>query len=153
MSCNNDSNKNVGLYKTNPAGFYGEPYKPKTKSDITYVLNNSNKLVDKVIEVNGMVNEVCPLRGCWVKIIGNNEKMSIRVKVKDGEIIFPLSAVGRMINVKGTLKKIVFTESQAIQWKIHLAEERGIKLDPQMVELKKEDLFEYRINCTSAQIL
>ena len=74
------------------------------------------------------------------------------VKVTDGEIVFPLSAKGKYVDVLGTFTKINFTEEQAKKWKIHLAEEQGIHLIPDEVEITAEDLVEYRINGKGANI-
>lgn len=152
FSCNSDLKDNAGLLKSNPTGFYGESYKPDVNYDISSLLNDSDDLIGEIVEVQGRVTEVCPLRGCWVKISDISKKETIRVKVDDGEIIFPLSAIDRIINVKGIFKKILFTEEQAINWKVHLAEEKGIPIKPEMVIINEEDLFEFRIDCSSAQI-
>ena len=152
FSCNSDLKDNAGLLKINPTGFYGKSYKPDVNYDISSLLNDLDDLIGEIVEVKGRVTEVCPLRGCWMKISDISKKETIRVKVDDGEIIFPLSALGRIINVKGIFNKILFTEEQAINWKVHLAEEKGIPIKPEMVIINEEDLFEFRINCTSAQI-
>jgi len=152
ISCNNDFKNGKSLQLENPIGFYGEKYKPHIDYNISSLLNDSDNLLGDIVEVTGKVTEVCPLKGCWVKISDVSEKKTIRVKVKDGEIIFPLKSVGKQINVRGILNKISFTEQQAINWKVHLEEEKGIFLNPETVKLTKEDLFEYRIDCISAEI-
>ena len=44
----------------------------------------------------GKILEVCPMRGCWINIgIPKNPQNYIRVKVTDGEIVFPLSSKGK----------------------------------------------------------
>ena len=41
---------------------------------------------------------------------------------------------------------------QARNWKIHLAEEQGITLNPEDINITPEDLVEYRIKGTGANI-
>ena len=70
----------------------------------------------------------------------------------DGQIIFPLSSVGKNVLVQGTLQKLEFTKDQAINWKIHLAEEKGEILHRDSVKLDHSDLVEYRIVGKGAEI-
>ena len=53
---------------------------------------------------------------------------------------------------QGRFAKLKFTEAQARNWKIHLAEEQGITLNPEDINITPEDLVEYRINGTGANI-
>ena len=92
------------------------------------------------------------MRGCWLKLVDENENSSIRVKVTDGEIVFPLSAKGKNVIAEGVLAKLEFTEQQAKNWKVHLAKEKGINLTPEEVILSDVDYYEYRLNCTGAII-
>ena len=78
--------------------------------------------------------------------------LQLRVKVTDGEIVFPLSSVGNKVFVEGEFSKLIFSEDQAKQWKIHLAEEKGQILDPDSVIIKDSDLVEYRIIGKGAEI-
>mgnify|MGYP000657155886 FL=1 len=49
--------------------------------------------------------------------------------------------------------KLDFTEEQAILWKIHLAEEKGIQLSSEDITLDASDLVEYRIQGLGAKII
>jgi hypothetical protein len=93
------------------------------------------------------------MRGCWAQIIDPDGKASIRIKVDDGEIVFPLSAVGADMIVKGILKKRVFSQKQARDWKVHLAEEKGLTLNSDSIIIENNDLYEYRVECFGAIIL
>jgi hypothetical protein len=50
--------------------------------------------------------------GCWMEI-SDTEGEKIRVKVKDGEIIFPKDGAGRTATVEGEVYKIEFDEDEA----------------------------------------
>ena len=91
------------------------------------------------------------MRGCWVDISDDQENL-IKVKVKDGEIVFPLSAINQKVKVYGQFIKLKYTEEQIISWKIHLAEEKGEFLHPDSVKVTELDLIEYRINAMGAEI-
>ena len=92
------------------------------------------------------------MRGCWIEIKEVNSDSHIRIKVTDGQIVFPLSAKGKYVDVQGKFTKLNFTEEQAINWKIHIAEEQGVMLSYEDVIITPDDLVEYRINGTGAKI-
>ena len=92
------------------------------------------------------------MRGCWINIKDKGSDINIRVKVTDGDIVFPLSSEGRQVDVQGIFSKLEFSEEQAINWKVHLAEEKGIQLAPEDVKIHPSDLYEYRIIGKAAKI-
>jgi hypothetical protein len=93
------------------------------------------------------------MKGCWIEIKDFDTNQVIRVKVQDDVIIFPQDSKEKKVVVNGIFSKIEFTENQAIQWKIHLAEEKGIKLNKEDVSLEPSDLIEYRIKGLGAKII
>ena len=68
-------------------------------------------------------------------------------------IIFPQDSKKKKVIVNGIFTKIEFTEDQAIKWKIHLAEEKGLTLEENDVTLDSSDLIEYRIKGLGAKII
>ena len=120
--------------------------------EISTLLNEPNKYLGKDVLVSGTITEVCPMRGCWIDVKDVNTDSHIRIKVTDGQIVFPLSAKGKYVDVQGKFTKLNFTEEQAINWKIHLAEEQGVMLNYEDVKITPDDLVEYRINGTGANI-
>jgi hypothetical protein len=68
-------------------------------------------------------------------------------------IIFPQDSKEKKVIVNGVFTKIEFTEDQAIKWKIHLAEEKGLNLEDSDVTLDSSDLIEYRIKGLGAKII
>tara|TARA_B100000941_G_scaffold46571_1_gene29065 strand:+ start:817 stop:1314 length:498 start_codon:yes stop_codon:yes gene_type:complete len=133
------------LNKAIPFGTYGEEITLTEIKKIDNLIKNSHLYLNENILISGEITEVCPMRGCWIKVKNKNSDTQIRVKVTDGEIVFPLSSKGKKVKVEGILNILNFSEEQAIQWKIHLAEEKGIKLLPENVEINSSDLIEFRI--------
>jgi len=121
-------------------------------SPMKELLNNADSYLDKNVLIQGEIVDVCPMRGCWIEVKDFDSEKSIRVKVKDGEIVFPEDSKNKQVLVEGIFSKLIFTEEQAIKWKIHLAEEKGINLKEEDVELDASDLVEYRIKGLGAQI-
>ena len=121
-------------------------------SPMTELFNNADSYLDKNVIIQGKIVDVCPMKGCWIEVKDFDSEKSIRVKVKDGEIVFPENSKNKEVLVEGIFSKLDFTEEQAIQWKIHLAEEKGIELTSEDIELDASDLVEYRIKGLGAQI-
>ena len=59
----------------------------------------------KLVRVEGTVAAVCPHRGCWMDVVGT-DGAKVRIKVTDGEIVFPVSAQGKHVIGEGKLVKI-----------------------------------------------
>jgi len=115
---------------------------------VATILNSPENYVGKMVQVKGKVTEVCQMMGCWMQI-QDGEKM-LRVKVKDGEILFPKNSAGRAVTAEGVLKKIELNEKQAIAWAKHEADERGQKFDPAKI---KGGITMYQIQGTGAVLL
>ena len=151
-NCHNNESETDLLNKTNPEGKYGTEISHMVQNEISSLLNMPNQFLGKDVLVSGKITEVCPMRGCWIDIKDVNSESHIRIKVTDGQIVFPLSAKGKYVDVQGKFTKLNFTEEQAINWKIHLAKEQGVMLNYEDVTITPDDLVEYRINGTGANI-
>ena len=101
---------------------------------LSTILANPDAYVGQKVQVKGLILEVCESRGCWMYIAGDKAFEKIRVKVVDGQIVFPLEARGKQGTVEGVLQKFVLTRAQVIQQLQHYAEERGEKFDPSTVK-------------------
>jgi hypothetical protein len=99
---------------------------------VATILASPDQYVGKTVQVRGKVSEVCTMMGCWMQLIDNKDGM--RIKVNDGEIMFPKTAVGKTATAEGMLKKLVLSKEQAIARAKHEAEEQGRKFDPASVK-------------------
>ena len=55
-----------------------------------------------------------PWRGCWIQISNDSIVGNIRVKVTDGEIVFPKSAKSHNVTEESTFVSLYLSEEQAI---------------------------------------
>ncbi|HJO21247.1 MAG TPA: DUF4920 domain-containing protein [Candidatus Marinimicrobia bacterium] len=149
--CSKEVEKNIDTANMSSENF-GIEISNNVISPMTELFNNADSYLDKNVVIQGEIIDVCPMRGCWIEVKDFDSEKSIRVKVKDGEIVFPEDSKNKQVLVEGIFSKIDFTEEQAIQWKIHLAEEKGIELASEDIELDASDLVEYRIKGLGAQI-
>ena len=128
---------------------YGKGISLKETTKISEILAKPDENVGKTFLVEGRIIDVCKKRGCWMEIASDKEFETIRVKVNDGEIVFPLSAKGKLAKVEGVLEKIELTKEQTMMWKKHQAEEQGEEFDSTCVN---EGMNIYRLKGIGAVI-
>jgi hypothetical protein len=105
--------------------------------------------VGKTIQVKGKITEVCQMMGCWMSLADADTGKLIRIKVNDGDMVFPKDSVGKMAVAEGKLVKIELNRDQAIEKARHEAEEQGRKFSAASV---KTGATIYQIQGTGAQI-
>lgn len=105
----------------------------KQPTSLSEILQNPEAYVGKKVQLQGLIADVCERRGCWVYITGDKPFEKIRVKVVDGEIVFPMEARGKIGTVEGVVEKFVLTREQVIEQQRHHAQERGESFDPKSV--------------------
>ena len=152
LSCFKKQSEKDLLNKVDSIGYYGNHPSKGIIYDVDELLLSASESLGKKLLVNGIITEVCPMRGCWLQVKDYNSDSSIRIKVTDGEIVFPLSAKGKNIIAEGIFTKLELSEKQAKNWKHHLALEKGIELDTSSITLSASDFYEYRLNSNSAKI-
>ena len=111
---------------------YGKPLTLKVTTSISSILKDPKAFEGKRVQVEGTIVEVCEERGCWIRIASDNEFQSIRFKVEDGVITFPLEAKGKLALAEGVVKITTLTKEQAIEQAKEMHRERGTmaKFDP-----------------------
>ena len=111
---------------------FGKEISLSEKTKISDILNDPESFVGKTVLVEGTVLDVCQKAGCWMELKSDGDG-KIKVKVKDGDIVFPVSAIGSNALVEGTVYKIELTQEEAIKYYEHIAEENGSEFDPSTV--------------------
>lgn len=112
---------------------YGEPLTLDAVTPISLIADAPEVWLGQRVLVRGTVVEVCAMKGCWMDLASDGDFETIRVKVDDGVITFPLSARGKTALVEGTVEKIELTREEAVEQARHHAEEAGEPFDPESV--------------------
>ena len=128
---------------------YGEPLTGKDVTPISKLLADPEPYVGKTVRVKGLITEVCEKRGCWVTLASDEEFEELRIKAKDGVIVFPMQAKGKKATAEGVFTKIEMSMEQTLKYKEHHAEEQGEEFDPASVT---EPLVYYQVNVTGAVV-
>ncbi|MBI5281555.1 MAG: DUF4920 domain-containing protein [Candidatus Solibacter usitatus] len=111
----------------------GKPLTLKSQTPIAELSAKPAGFVGKTVQVKGKVSEVCENMGCWMRLVDPATKAAVKIKVKDGEIVFPKDSIGKMAVAEGKFAKIEMTKEQAIEQAKHEAEEKKKKFDPASV--------------------
>jgi hypothetical protein len=64
--------------------------------------------VGKTLRVDGIATAVCADMGCWMAVAaeGDEKGATIRLKVDDGVIVFPMTAKGRKVSAEGVFEAV-----------------------------------------------
>ncbi len=127
----------------------GKPLALQKTTSVAEVNAKAADLVGKTVQVKGKVSEVCQMMGCWMQLV-DNDGAGIRIKVNDGDIVFPKYSIGKTAIAEGKVGKIQLTKEQAVGRAKHEAEEMGRKFAPASV---KGPVTIYQIQGTGAVLL
>lgn len=103
---------------------------------ILELLDDPARYLGETIRIVGRIGAVCPKAGCWLDIAEPDGERSIRFKVHDGEMVFPVELVGEQVSAVGVVEKIELEGERAIAYARHRAEEFGEPFDPAKAERK-----------------
>ncbi|HXG56903.1 MAG TPA: DUF4920 domain-containing protein [Vicinamibacterales bacterium] len=64
--------------------------------------------VGKTIRVDGVATAVCEHKGCWLALASDDTKgaATVRLKVEDDVIVFPITAKGKKVSAEGIFEAI-----------------------------------------------
>ena len=86
-------------------------------------LNDVDRFANQSVIVEGIVGQVCQMKGCWMQLVPKGATAGIRVTFKDYGFFVPTESGGLVARLEGTFERIVFSKEDAD----HLAEE-GVQL-------------------------
>ncbi|MCV6614375.1 MAG: DUF4920 domain-containing protein [Cellvibrionaceae bacterium] len=113
------------------------------------VMANPEQYMGKTITVEGKVVDVCKKRGCWAELVTNEGGSSLKIKVKDGDMVFPLSARGKTAYATGELQKLNLDLAKTRAHLAHEAAEQKQSFDPASVT---EGMVVYRLKPSGVTI-
>jgi hypothetical protein len=112
---------------------YGEGVSAPDTMLVSQLLAEPEAYIGKTVRVKGTAVGVCAHRGCWINIASDTEGETVRVKVKDGVIIFPPEIVGDMVVAEGVWTANELTMEQTKKVCAAQAKEEGKEFDEEEV--------------------
>lgn len=112
---------------------FGDSVNPEAKIAISTLLATPNEYLGKTVTVSGTIIGVCEKRGCWMKLASDAKFENLRIKVKDGDMVFPMTAQGREAIATGKFTEIKLDLEHTRQYKEYLAKQNGEQFDPKSV--------------------
>jgi hypothetical protein len=112
---------------------YGKEITVKEMTKISAIVAEPEKFNGKRVKVQGPIVDVCKERGCWIKIASDKEFESIRFKVDDGVIVFPLEIKGQNAVAEGVVSVRTISVEEQIKSGKKMAEEEGTTFDEKSV--------------------
>lgn len=129
---------------------FGTPINTDAKIKISSLLANAQDYLAQEVTVEGMVVGVCSKRGCWVELASDARFEKLRIKVRDGDMVFPMHAKGRQALATGSLQEIKLSLEQTKQYKASIAKRLGESID---VDTITEPMSIYQLSPTGVKIL
>src|SRR5262245_508919 len=80
----------------------------KESTSIKTLVEQPATYVGKTIRVDGVATAVCSHMGCWMAVAaqGDEQGPTVRLKVDDGVIVFPVTAKGRKVSAEGVFESV-----------------------------------------------
>ena len=82
----------------------------ETATPIADVIASPANFAGRTVRVEGVVTAVCEHMGCWMTLApagaAGDRPPTLRLKVEDGVIVFPVSARGRTAVAQGVLTRV-----------------------------------------------
>ncbi len=128
----------------------GSPFTLKQPDPIGKIASAPAAYVGKTIQVKGKITEVCRMMGCWMNLADSETGKLLKIKVNDGDIVFPKDSAGKLAIAEGKLVKIELTRDQAVAQARHEAQEQGHKFNPASI---KSGATMYQLQATGALVL
>lgn len=77
-------------------------------TSITMLAAKPGDYVGKTVRVDGVATAVCTHMGCWMAVAPQDDPKgpTVRLKVDDGVIVFPVTAKGKRVSAEGVFEAV-----------------------------------------------
>lgn len=86
----------------------------KDATPIAALVERPADFVGRTIRIDGVATAICEHMGCWMAVApeGNLTGTTIRLKVDDGVIVFPVSAKGKKVSAEGVFEEVGASDAE-----------------------------------------
>jgi hypothetical protein len=87
---------------------YGDGVTLEQTTKIEAILASPGTYAGKTVRIDGVATAVCAHMGCWMAVapFDNPSGPTIRLKVDDGVIVFPVTAKGKRVSAQGVYELV-----------------------------------------------
>ena len=80
----------------------------KEATPIKSLIEKPADFVGRTVRIDGVATAVCESMGCWMAVAESEQPSAstVRLKVEDGVIVFPMSAKGKKVSAEGVFEEI-----------------------------------------------
>lgn len=100
-----------------------------TTVSISQILSSPANYLSAPVTVEGTIIKVCQKRGCWAELASDKKYQSLRMKVRDGDMVFPLTAIGKTAYATGMLSAKELDVEQTKRYLAYQAQEANQSFD------------------------
>ncbi len=100
---------------------------------VSQIVAKPDQFLGKVITVQGRIQSVCTNKGCWMQLASDQAQQQFKIKVRDGDMVFPVSARGKTAYATGTLQKTELDLASTQEHFADIAEREQRAFDPATV--------------------
>lgn len=111
----------------------GKPLTVKEPVPLATLVAHADDYVGKTVQVKGKITAVCQMMGCWIELTSDTGQR-IRIKVEDGDIVFPKDSAGKLAIAEGKFTRTELTREQAVAQAKEEAADNGRKFDPSKIK-------------------
>lgn len=129
---------------------FGEEVDEAQLVAISKILSQPESFLEQPVTISGTVIGVCEKRGCWMELASDVRYEKLRIKVRDGDMVFPVSTKGSKAIATGLLSAINLDLEQSKRYLAMLAKRKQQEFDPASVT---EALTLYQLVPTGVKIL
>ena len=81
--------------------------------DLAQALRSISSYADRTVTVEGKVNRVCQMKGCWMELVPVGADRGIRVTFKDYAFFVPTDSRGASARLEGMFEQNTFSKADA----------------------------------------
>ena len=93
---------------------FGKKFDTSSLTPISKLIAQTESYKDKDVVIKGMITNVCSYRGCWMEFASDKKYQTLRLKVRDGDMVFPVNAKGKTAYAIGKISSRTFSKKQLI---------------------------------------
>ena len=112
---------------------FGSGVKLAEATPIAAIAAKPDDYVGKAVRIEGEVAAVCEMKGCWMELVADGADVegrpALRIKVDDGDIVFPVAAKGKRAAAEGVVESVEMERKEYAKFRKHEAKETGVAFD------------------------